>query len=110
MSLKKEQRAEIINFILLNIREHSSDIVRVTQQKFKLSRPSVLRYIHSLIREHKIDVEGSTRNRKYSLRPLQHLVHTYQINGQLSEDRVWRNDIAPLLRTVKDNVIQICQY
>jgi len=110
MSLNKEQREKIIKFILWNVRDHPSDIVRVTQQKFKLSRTGVLRYINILIKENKIEVEGSTRDRKYSLRPLQLFDRTYQIKNQLAEDRVWRSDIFPLLKGVKDNVIQICQY
>src|SRR6266498_2163996 len=110
MSLKKEQRAKIIEFILWNMRDHPSDIVRLTQQKFKLSRPAVLRYINNLIRENKIEVEGSTRDRKYSPKPLQLINRTYQIGDQLAEDRIWRTDVSPLLKGVRDNVIQICQY
>lgn len=110
MSLTKEQREEIIKFILWNVRSHPSDIVRLTQDKFKLSRPAVLRYIHRLIAENKISVEGSTRNRKYALKPFHHFERIYQITDQLAEDAVWRKDIAPLLKGVKDNVIQICQY
>ena len=110
MSLKKEQRDKIIEFILWNIRDHPSDIVRVTQQTFKLSRPAVLRYISNLLTENKIEVEGSTRDRRYSPKPLQLINRTYRIDDQLAEDRVWRSDVSPLLKGVADNVMQICQY
>ena len=110
MSLKKEQREEITNFILWNIRDHPSDIVGVTQRKFGVSRPAILRYIHNLISDHKIDVEGSTRGRKYSLRSLQHIGRTYRIQDGLAEDKVWREDVATLFKGVKENMLGIAHY
>jgi anti-sigma regulatory factor (Ser/Thr protein kinase) len=110
MSRTKQQRDEINTFILWNIRSHSSDIVRVAQDKFQLSRTAILRYIHSLEKENYIKVEGLTSNRKYFLKPLHEFDKTYQIQKSLAEDKVWRNDILPLFKGIRENVVNICQY
>jgi anti-sigma regulatory factor (Ser/Thr protein kinase) len=110
MSLTKQLRDEIKKFILWNIRSNPSDVVRITQDKFNLSRPAVLRYIHNLEKENQIEIQGITSNRKYSLKPLQKFNKTYQLQGSLAEDKVWRNDILPLVQGIKENVINICQY
>jgi anti-sigma regulatory factor (Ser/Thr protein kinase) len=96
--------------MLLNLREHPADIVRTTQAKFMLSRPSVLRYMHGLIRNGEVKVEGSRRGTKYSLLPIQSMSKTYRIESGLAEDRVWREDVLPLLRGMKENVVNVCQY
>ena len=110
MSLTKQKRNEIKLFIQWNISKHPRDIARFTQQKYSLSRTAILNYLSALNRENKIKIEGTTRNRKYSLIPLANFKQTYQLKGNLAEDKVWRNDIAPLFTGVKDNVLAICHY
>jgi anti-sigma regulatory factor (Ser/Thr protein kinase) len=110
MSLNKQQREEIRQFILWHVRDHPSDIVRVSQIRFNLSRTAILRYIHNLIREGQLRTEGSTRNKKYFLRPLREFTRTYQLHEYLAEDTIWRNDVLPLLYGIKENVLNICQY
>jgi anti-sigma regulatory factor (Ser/Thr protein kinase) len=110
MSLKQAQRDLIREFILLNLREHSGDIVRTTQQKFKLSRPSVLRYMHELISKGEVKAEGSRRGTKYRLLPTGSMSKTYRIDEHVAEDTVWRQDVLPMLRGAKQNVIDVCQY
>ena len=110
MSLKKSKRDEISNFILLNVRDHPSDIANVTQKKYGLTRPSVLRYIHDLTTKEQITFQGYTKNRKYDLKPIKNIERTYQIQDQPAEDKVWRDEVAPLLQGLKDNVVSICQY
>jgi anti-sigma regulatory factor (Ser/Thr protein kinase) len=110
MSVNKQKRNEIKDFIIWNIREHPSDIVRFTQEKYKLTRPAILRYIHNLIKDNSIEVSGSTKNIKYSLIPLHLIKNTYQLKTSLEEDRVWRNDVFPLFESVKENIEHICHY
>jgi len=110
MSLKKQKRDEIKAFILFNIRNHPSDIVHITQQKYGLTRPSVLRYIHDMGKKDQIDIQGSTKNRKYSLKPIRSIGRVHQIEKSLAEDKVWRDEVLPLLKNTKSNLINICQY
>jgi anti-sigma regulatory factor (Ser/Thr protein kinase) len=110
MSLNKQKRNEIRGFILWNIRDHPSDIVRFSQNKFNLSRTAILRYIHNLKTENFIDIQGSTKNIKYVLKPLHTLARIYKLQDSLAEDRIWRNDVLPLFEGIKENVVNICQY
>lgn len=110
MSLNKQKRDEIKQFILMNIRDHPSDIVRFSQDKFNLSRPAILRYIHDLQSKNQIEIQGSTKNIKYSLKPLHIITREYQLQEKLAEDKVWRNDVLPLFTGIKDNVVNICHY
>jgi anti-sigma regulatory factor (Ser/Thr protein kinase)/biotin operon repressor len=110
MSLTKQTRDEIKQFILWNVRNHSKDIVRYTLDKYKLSRTTILKYISELSKENQIEIDGSTRDRLYSLRPSISFMQTYQIQEQLAEDKAWRNDISHLFNGSKENVTSICHY
>jgi len=110
MSLNKQKRDEIKQFILLNMRDHPSDIVRFSQAKFNLSRPAILRYVHDLKDEKLIDIQGSTKNIKYLLKPLHAITHEYQLQNPLAEDKIWRDDVASLFTGIKDDVVNICHY
>jgi anti-sigma regulatory factor (Ser/Thr protein kinase) len=63
-----------------------------------------------LAAENKIAIEGTTRNRKYTLLVINVFTKVYQISSQLMEDKVWRNDISALLTGFKKNIFDICQY
>jgi anti-sigma regulatory factor (Ser/Thr protein kinase) len=110
MSLTKKKRDELKQFILWNIRNHSKDIVRFTQDKYRLSRTAILKYISELYQENRIGIEGSTRNRIYSLKPSVSFRQTYQPQEKLAEDKIWRNDIARLFINIRENVLNICHY
>jgi|SRR5271157_1140009 len=110
MSLTRKERNEIKEYILWNIEEHPNDIVRFTKDKYKLSRPTILRYLFELAHQNKIEIEGSTRNRKYTLKPFIEYTQTYKIQKNLAEDKVWRTDIAPLFSNVSKNIVDICHY
>ena len=110
MSLNKQQREEIQQFIIQNVRAHPLDIVRVTQERFKLSRTAVLRYIHLFEKQDQIRVEGLTKNRRYFLKT-KHIFHkSYPLQDGLAEDKIWRDDIHPLFGGIKENVLAICNY
>ncbi len=110
MSLKKQKRDELIQFILLNLREHPSDIVRLTQDEFHLSRTAILRYIHDLTSQDIIDIQGTTKDIRYILKPTKTLARSYRLSETLAEDKIWRDDVLTLFKGIKDNVVNVCQY
>ncbi len=110
MSLTKQKRDALKQFILWNVRDHSKDIVRFTQDEYKLSRTTILKYISELCHENQIGIEGSTRDRIYSLKPSAYFEQTYQIQEKLAEDKIWRNDIVHLFNSIRENVKAICHY
>jgi anti-sigma regulatory factor (Ser/Thr protein kinase)/biotin operon repressor len=100
---------EIHDFIISNIEEHPGNITALTAEKFSISRQAVLRHINKLIKGGFLIVEGNTRDRKYSLKPVIDLTFQLSING-LEEDIVWREKILPLLNGVPTNINKICYY
>jgi Histidine kinase-, DNA gyrase B-, and HSP90-like ATPase. len=110
MSLTKQKREEIKKFILWNVGKHPKDIVRFVQNNYKLSRPTILKYIFELGQGNKISIEGRSRDRIYTLEPLVNFKQTYEIKNKLAEDKVWRNDIAPLFGEIKETIFNICHY
>jgi hypothetical protein len=100
---------EIRNFIINNIEEYQNKISTATAEKFSVSRQAVLKHINSLVKEGMLEVEGKTKNRKYTLKPVLDKTFTFKLN-ELAEDAVWRTSITPLLDGIADNVNRICQY
>lgn len=110
MSLKKEQRHEIKQFVLLNLRQHTKDIVKVTQEKYSLSRTAINKYMHELANEKQLSIKGNATRPEYLLEPVHKFEKTYLLENPLEEDRVRRQDIAELFTGVKKNVLDICHY
>lgn len=100
---------EIRNFIINNIEEHQNKISTITAEKFSVSRQAVLKHVNSLIKEGMLTVEGKTRDRKYSLKPIIDSLFKLNLKG-LEEDVVWRTNILPLLTDIPDNIQRICSY
>lgn len=107
--MPERQTQEIQNFIIANIEEHPSDISILTAEKFSITRPGVLKHINKLIKEGLITVEGKTRDRKYTLKPIVDSTMKFALGG-LEEDVVWRQNIQPALQGIPPNINQICAY
>jgi anti-sigma regulatory factor (Ser/Thr protein kinase) len=103
------QTDEIRDFIISNIEEHPNNITVLTAEKFSVSRQAVLRHINKLIKGGFLTVEGNTRDRKYSLKPVVDSIFHLSLNG-LEEDIVWREKVSPLLNDVPTNINKICYY
>lgn len=110
MSLSAKKRNEIVDFLLQNIRNHPSDIVKFSQDKFGLSRTTILRYLSDLQKQQIILVDGNKSHKKYSLLPVYELIKTFPITPSLSEDKVLREYIYPNLNGQKSNIIKIIEY
>jgi anti-sigma regulatory factor (Ser/Thr protein kinase) len=106
----RHRGAEIRQFILEHVEEHPGDIVALTAQTFEISRQAVHRHIQGLREEKLLETHGTTRNRRYRLRPLATFAKSYPLDTTLEEDRIWRSDIRPLLGDVPDNVRTIWQH
>lgn len=110
MANVRHRSTEIRQFILEHITEHPRDIVQLTAETFGISRQGVHRHIQSLVRQNILSVEGTTRSRRYELRPLAEFSNWYSLKTPLREDVVWRSDIRPVLRGLPENAIDIWQY
>lgn len=97
-------------FILANIEDHPQDIVRLTADHFKCSRQAVHKHLRRLIAEAAVTPEGKTRSKSYRLAPLVSLENTYDLRSGVTEDQVWRSDVAPALGKLPENVAKIWHY
>ena len=105
----RKRGENIRQFILLAVREHPGDIAKFASEALHISRQAVNKHLQHLVAQEALAAEGTTRNRRYSLRPLAEKRFGYSLQG-LREDVVWRNDVAPLFSDLPDNVRAIWQY
>lgn len=109
--MRVRNRGEAIRqFILGKVDRHPGDVVRLAMDKFGISRQAVNRHMQNLIAQGALVGKGSTRSRTYHLAPMVKWSGEYAISPDLAEDRVWREDIAPQLGSMPDNVNEIWQY
>ncbi|MBE7419183.1 MAG: DUF4325 domain-containing protein [Ideonella sp.] len=97
-------------FIIEHLDAHPSDIVRVTAEKFGFTRQAVHKHLQRLIAEGAVAQSGQTRSKVYRLAALVEWQKHYAIGEGLSEDVVWRNDVAPSLGKLPENVLSIWHY
>lgn len=97
-------------FLIENIDAHPADIVKVASEKFNCSRQAVHQHVRRLVGEGAVLVSGNTRSKRYSLAKLLEWTKQYEVTRELAEDAIWRNDVAPLLGKLPDNVLNIWHY
>lgn len=110
MTKVRERGENVRRFILEHVEKHPADISRVTSDHFGISRQAVNIHLKKLMSENALTETGKTRSRSYKLCPLVEWRGHYQITPELAEDVVWRNDIAPVLGQLPDNVMNIWHY
>jgi anti-sigma regulatory factor (Ser/Thr protein kinase)/biotin operon repressor len=97
-------------YLIKNLSEHPSDIVRMTAEEFSCTRQAVHKHLQRLISEGAVTESGQTRNKRYQLAPLVQWNKQYELGTALAEDAVWRGDVAPLLGKLPENVLSIWHY
>jgi STAS-like domain of unknown function (DUF4325) len=108
---KVRARGEIARkFIVENVDSHPSDIIAYVAQKLALSRQAVHKHIQKLVEEGVLSEAGQTRNKVYQLIPHVSWRKDYRLDGKISEDQVWREDVAPSLDQISVNVMSIWHY
>ncbi len=110
MTRVRSRGEQIRRFILEHVEKHPADISKVTAAHFRITRQAVSKHVQRLTAEQALAETGNTRNRAYTLSPLFEWGKRYEITSDLAEDVVWRNDIAPVLGKMPENVIEIWQY
>jgi len=109
--MRVRNRGETIrHFILGKADQYPDKVVRMAMDKFGISRQAVHKHVQNLIKQGALVGKGSTRDRSYYLAPLKKWSQAYPLRPGLAEDRVWREDVAPRLGDLPDNVIEIWQY
>ena len=103
-------QAEIREYILNQLSKHPSDITTITSKKFKKSRQTIINYLTQLSSEGLITSAGKTRACEYKLIDFIKKQFHEIVSSDIAEDVLWRANILPLMKGIKPNVIDICQY
>jgi anti-sigma regulatory factor (Ser/Thr protein kinase) len=106
----KDRSETVAEFMLGAVEAHPGDLVRVTTEKFGISRQAVHRALKELIRDELIQATGHTRGRRYALGPVRERIIALKVTAGLDEDRVWTEQVRPRLQDLPQNVLSICQY
>jgi anti-sigma regulatory factor (Ser/Thr protein kinase) len=110
--MARSQNPNIREFILITIEDHPETVTSLAVQKFGVSRMAIARYMARLEDDGLIEAQGKTRARRYRLKPIVDFSKTIErgVMPPWTEDSVWREQIIPLMKDVRQNVIDICQY
>ena len=109
MNKSQKKTSDIHKFILENIEDHPSDITSVVSVQFGISRQASHRHVQNLMQDGLLLAHGTTRDRKYEVKPLVNFSTQLSLKG-LEEDKVWRQSILPLMTDVPSNILQICHH
>lgn len=101
---------QIYEFIILNVEDNPNSISHMVTEEFGISRQSAYRYFKKLTKDGILIPKGNTRNRTYEIKPIVEKTFPMPINTSVEDDMVWRENLIPLLKGVKPNVMGICQY
>lgn len=110
MTRVRTRGEDVRQFILEHLEKHPANISKVTAEHFGVTRQAVNKHLQRLSLEHAIVETGQTRNRTYKLGSLLEWRKKYNIVPGLAEDVVWREEIAPTLGQMPDNVLDIWHY
>jgi hypothetical protein len=108
--MARRQNPEIREFLLQNMETHPDSVVSMAAQKFGISRAALGGYMSKLIADGLVSAEGKTRARKYKLKLLVNEYLQKERNGLWTEDNVWRENVLPWMKGVKQNIIDVCHY
>ncbi|MGC2279895.1 MAG: DUF4325 domain-containing protein [Candidatus Acidiferrales bacterium] len=101
---------DVRRFILDHVEKHPNDISKLTAGHFSITRQAVHKHLRRLVSEKSLTETGETRNRTYKLAALVEWQKTYPLSTELEEHVLWDQDIAPVLRPLPENVIDIWHY
>jgi anti-sigma regulatory factor (Ser/Thr protein kinase) len=110
MARVRARGEDIRKFILGRVESHSTDIAKVTAERFGITRQAVSKHLKRLVSENALAESGNTRNRSYRLASLSEWHHSYRIEPGLAEDVVWRADIQSRLLPLPENAVRIWHY
>jgi anti-sigma regulatory factor (Ser/Thr protein kinase) len=109
MNKTQKKTEQIRQFILENVEDHPTDITSIASVEFNISRQASHRHIQKLVNAGLLIPNGVTRNRTYDVKPVASFYKLLRLKG-LEEDKVWRQNILPLMANVPQNVLQICHH
>jgi len=108
--MERERTLEIRRFILTAIEAHPGEVARRAAQEYGISRQAVNRHLQALLTDGLIEATGKTRAREYRLRPVQEITRKLNVTPVLTEDRLWKEYVRPLLADAPRKIREVCQF
>lgn len=108
MSFQEEKRESIKRYMLEKIRQDDAGFVQKTMENFGISVTTVKRYIKECLAAAMIE-ENLAAASGYSLICSEQM-WTYRIDGSLTEDKVFFQDIRPQLKNISKEAYAIWSY
>lgn len=103
-------RDEVGEFIISEVKNHPSDIVPLTAEKFGFSRQRAHAYLVREIKSGTIIKVGNNRWTRYFLVGGNYIEFNVAIKPALAEDKVWSTYIQPMAAGFAENIQRICSY
>ena len=103
------QASAIRHFIIQNVAEHPRDIAAVTADVFGVTPRAVNHHLRNMVAEDVLWAEGKTRARRYGL-AAQKQEWVISLDRPIEEHVLWREEVAPLLQNLSENVYGICNH
>ncbi len=97
-------------FIIEHLDKHPADIARLAMEKFGCSRQAINKHLQRLEEEGAIVAAGKTRGKTYTLASLVAWSKHFPLGPELTEDLIWREEIAPSLGKLPENATKIWHY
>lgn len=110
MTKVRAKGEKVRKFILDKVEKHPTDIAKVAAEQFGTTRQAVGKHLTHLVQEGALVESGKTRAKSYALCPMQNWSKRFHRNEALAEDIVWRDDIAPVLGPLPENVRRIWEH
>lgn len=105
---RPDRSPEIDAALLRAVGEHPHDLVAMVSGQLGLSRQRIGMRVRELVAGGYLAKQGTTRP-TYALGPNRRFLRSWPREG-LAEDRVWFDDLLPLLRHLPRNVLDIAQH
>lgn len=110
MQRRSRQNPLIKEFIFKHVEKYSGNVASLAAKEFGITRAAINKYMKNLIAEGLIIPEGNTNARHYKIKTIVDETFSLRVTVHLEEDVVWRHNVLPFMKGVKQNIMDICQY
>ena len=102
--------SQVVEFILNNIEEHSSDMASLLVSTFGFSRQRASFYLAREVRRGTIIPFGNTKAKRYFLVGGTYIEFALPITSDLKEDALWNTYIKPMIGKFSENVKRLANW
>ena len=107
--MERSRTRLIHEFILDYVSQDGVGVAARIARAYGISRQAANRHLDGLIVDGVLMESGSTRAKRYELRPTGALTREFRITPVLNADRVWGDHMAPMLAGERDAVRNLCR-